>query len=142
MFFKKKTSELKIKNDYNLKGKSYIGYCRGHETLILFLKGKTQKAVTTQFWFLKMGKAILKIQNKNAVKVLNVNSVDDLKKYPNLIVKGEIIIGKDYDTNVPEIEIRLENYYPAVIRLWPNDFQLVEISTPQSFSSEADVITF
>ena len=37
MFFKKKTSELKIKNDYNLKGKSYIGYCRGHETLILFL---------------------------------------------------------------------------------------------------------
>ena len=89
-----------------------------------------------------MGKAILKIQNKNAVKVLNVNSVNDLKKYPNLIVKGEIIIGKDYDTNVPEIEIRLENYYPAVIRLWPNDFQLVEISTPQSFSSEADVITF
>ena len=64
-----------------------------------------------------------------------------LKKYPNLTVKGEIIIGKDYNTKVPEIEIRLENYYSAVIRLWPNDFQPIEILTPQSSFSEADVMT-
>ena len=49
-------------------------------------------------------------------------SKKDLLKYPNLIVDGEITINKE--TSVPEVEIRLDNYFPAVVHLWPADFNL------------------
>ena len=142
MFFKKK-NEIKIVNKHNIKGEIYIGYCRGHETLILFLnfegyKERHKRLLLLNFvCFKKMGKIISKVRNNNAVKLHNVITLNDLKKYPNLVVKDEIIIGKDHNLSVPEIEIRLENYYPAIIRLWPSDFQPFERS---SSYSEAEVI--
>ena len=65
-----------------------------------------------------MGKLFSK---KRDVKVRNVISINDLKKYPNLVVKGEIIIAIDESLKIPEVEIRLDNYFPAVARLWPGD---------------------
>ena len=84
--------------------------------------------------FKKMGKIISKVRNNDAVKLHKVITLNDLKKYPNLVVKGEIIIAKDHNLSVPEIEIRLENYYPAII----SNFQPFESS---SSYSEAKVIT-
>ena len=54
MFFKK--TKIKITNPYKLKGKIYIGYCRGHETLILFadLEGyqeRHKRLLQTNFGF-------------------------------------------------------------------------------------------
>ena len=49
--------------------------------------------------------------------MLNVIRKRDLKKYPNLHLRGEIIIGKDYHSGIPEVNIRFNNYLPAVVRL-------------------------
>ena len=56
---------------------------------------------------------------KKLIEVPNVISKKDLVKYPNLAVKSEIIIKNDPYLKVPEIEIRFEEYHPAIIRLWP-----------------------
>ena len=75
---------------------------------------------------------------KKIIELCNVISKKDLIKYPNFIVKGEIIIKNDPYLNVPEIEIRLEEYPSAIICLWPIDFEL-----NQSFSSysESEIVT-
>ena len=55
--------------------------------------------------------------------------------------KYNVIAKKDLKS-VPEVEIRLENHYRAVGRLWPNDFQPFQISSPICSSyTEAEVIT-
>ena len=42
MFFKTK-SDISIKNPNKLKGRIIIGYCRSHETFIVFIKLKGYK---------------------------------------------------------------------------------------------------
>ena len=75
---------------------------------------------------------------KNLTEVRNVISKKDLIKYPNLTVKGEIIIKNDPYLKVPEIEIRLEECHPAIICLWLNDF---ELNQSLSSYSESEVVT-
>ena len=41
---------------------------------------------------------------------------------------------------VPEVEIKFDNYFPAVAHLWPTDFHLnSQISSP--LSSESEFVT-
>ena len=101
-------------NKDNLKCFVHIGYCKGHETLIA--------------------------RHQERIKVYNVISKKDLLKHPNLIVKGEIIINKEHCMAVPEVKIRLDNYFPAVVGLWPADFIVnSQISLP--LYSESDLVT-
>ena len=69
-------------------------------------------------------------KRSNGIHVLNVISKKDLKRYPNLEVKGEIIIQKYYSSSIPEIYIQSENYFAAVVCVWPNNFDVNRISTP------------
>ena len=45
MFFKKRKPDIQVINKDNLKGSIHIGYCRGHETLILFFNFEGYKQV-------------------------------------------------------------------------------------------------
>ena len=56
------------------------------------------------------------------IEIVNVISKKDLLKYPHLRLKGEIIIRKDFNTNIPDVDLRFENHFPATVRVWPNDF--------------------
>ena len=42
---------------------------------------------------------------------------------------------------IPEVEIRLENYYPAIVCLWPGDYTPARENSCSSYS-ESDVVTF
>ena len=54
------------------------------------------------------------------VEVVNVLS-KEYKEKPHLDVEGEIIVGKHYSFDIPEIDVRFEGYFPARVRLWPYD---------------------
>ena len=61
-------------------------------------------------------------KNKKDIRIVNVITKSDLLKYPNLNLGGEIIIRKDVNCYIPEIDLRFENYFPATVRVWPIDF--------------------
>ena len=61
-------------------------------------------------------------------------------KYPHLRLKGEIIIRKDFNTNVPEVDLRFENYFPATVRVWPNNFDARNTSPIESDISDSQII--
>ena len=61
-------------------------------------------------------------------------------KYPHLRLKGEIIIRKDFNTNIPKVGLRFENYFPATVRVWPNDFDARSASTTESDISDSQII--
>ena len=65
-----------------------------------------------------MGKVISK---KNNVEVINHISINDLKRNPHLVAKDEIIITNDNILKIPEVDIRLDNYFPSIVRLRPGD---------------------
>ena len=47
------------------------------------------------------------------IEIVNVISKKDLLKFPHLNLQREIIITKDVNTCIPEIDIRFEDYFPA-----------------------------
>ena len=53
--------------------------------------------------------------------MVNVITKSDLLKYPHLNLRGEIIVRKDVNSFIPEIDLRFENYFPATVRVWPSD---------------------
>ena len=59
-------------------------------------------------------------------------SKKDLLKYPHLTVKGEIMIRKDFNTNIPEVDLRFENYFPTTVRVWPNNLEARNTSPIES----------
>ena len=66
-----------------------------------------------------MGNVLKKQKN---VEVNNAISEKDLNKYLHLDLKGEIIIRKDNESCLAEIELNFENYFPAFVRVWPNNY--------------------
>ena len=69
---------------------------------------------------------------QRAIEIKNVISVGYLIKFPHLKIRGQIIIKKDYTTSIPEIDLRFENYFPALVRVWPCDFDARNISPAES----------
>ena len=67
--------------------------------------------------------------------MVNVISKRDMIKFPHLNVRGEII-KKDYTSSILEIDLRFQNYFPTVVRVWPSDFDARKISPVESFISE------
>ena len=74
------------------------------------------------------------------IEVFNVISKKDLVKYPHLGLKGEIIIQKNLNTFIPEIELRFENYFPALVHVWPSDFNSRNKSPIESDISNSEII--
>ena len=61
---------------------------------------------------INMGNVFRKRQN---VEVNNGITKKDLNKYPHLDLKGEIIMKKDRDSGIPEIELNFERHFPAFV---------------------------
>ena len=59
--------------------------------------------------------------SKKILEVLNVISKRNLIENLHLDKSGEVIIGLDHLFQIPEIEIRFNGYFPAMVRLWPGD---------------------
>ena len=74
------------------------------------------------------------------IKIVNVISKRDLLRYPHLWLRGEIIIRKHFNTNIPEVDLRFENYFPAAVRGWPSDFNAATISPAESDISFSQII--
>ena len=49
------------------------------------------------------------------IKIVNLLS-KKYKEKPHLDVKGEIIIEKSEALDIPEIELRFDGYFPAIVR--------------------------
>ena len=61
-------------------------------------------------------------------------------KYPHLRHRGEIIVKKDFNTSIPEIDLRFENYFPATVCVWPSDFNARNTSPIESDISDLQII--
>ena len=59
-----------------------------------------------------MGNVFRKGQN---LEVSNDITKKDLNKYPHLDLKGEIIIKKDRNSDIGEIELNFERHFPAFV---------------------------
>ena len=133
MLFKAKY-DITVDNPGKLKGKIIIGYCRAQETFINFIrlqgyKDQYKRLLARKFSHTNNGKRVLK----------NVISKKDLLKYPHLRLKGEIIIRKDFN-NIPEVDLRSENYFPVTVRVWSNDFDARNTSPIESDISDSQII--
>ena len=84
-----------------------------------------------------MGNVFKKQKN---IEIVNIISKKDLLKYPQLRLSGGIIIRKDVNTHIPEIDLRFENYFPATIRVWPSEFSANNISPAESDISFYEII--
>ena len=78
-------------------------------------------------------------KRKNA-EVNNVITKKDLNKYPHLDLKGEIIIKKDRDSGIAEIELNFEKHFPAFFNIWPKDFNIRSISPTESDISFDEIV--
>ena len=79
-------------------------------------------------------------EKQRDTEIVNVISKKDLLKYPHLNLNGEIIIKKDVNTSIPEIDLRFENYFPAVVRVWPSDFNSRNTSPIERDISDSQII--
>ena len=61
-------------------------------------------------------------------------------KYQHLRLIGEIIAKKDFNTSIPEIDLRFENYFAATVRVWPSDFNARNTSLIESDISDSQII--
>ena len=74
-------------------------------------KDQYKRLLARKFLQTNNGKRVLKKQRE--IGIVNVISKKDLLKYPHLNLGGEIIIRKDVNSYIPEIDLRFENYFPA-----------------------------
>ena len=81
-------------------------------------------------------------KKQKSVEVNNVISKKDLSKYPHLDLdlKGEIIIRKDNESCFAEIELNFEKYFPAFVRVWPNNYNARCISPAESDISFEEIV--
>ena len=82
----------------------------------------------------------MKISIKEKLKLVNAIRKKDLLRYPPLKLRGEIIVKKDFNTSIPEIDLHFENYFPATVRVWPSDFNARNISPAESDISFYEII--
>ena len=73
-------------------------------------------------------------------EIFNIISKKDLFKYPHLTLNGEIIIKNDVNTSIPEIDLRFQNYFPAVVRVWPSDLNSRNTSPMERYISDLQII--
>ena len=59
----------------------------------------------------------LRFSKRNSVKIKNL--LPKGPEYQHLALAGEIIIRKDTHFDIPEIEIKIDGYFPSIVRLWP-----------------------
>ena len=85
-----------------------------------------------------MGNAFRK--NKKDIKIVNVITKSCLLKYPHLNLRGEIIVKKDVNSYIPEIDLHFENYFSATVRVWPNDFNASSMCPAESDISFSEII--
>ena len=85
-----------------------------------------------------MGNVFKKKQSE--IEIADFISKKDLLKYPHLNLRGEIIIRKDVNSYIPEIDLRFENYFPATARVWSNDFNASSICPAESDISFSEII--
>ena len=144
-FFKTK-SDITLNNPNKLKGKIIIGYCRGHETFTIFIRLQGYKDQYKRLLPRKFFHTVITIGNmfekkQRDIRIVNVSRKKDLLSYPHLRLRGEIIIRKDFNTSIPEIDLCFENYFLATVCVWPSDFNAKNISLAEShiFFSEAIV---
>ena len=72
-------------------------------------------------------------KNKKNIKIVKVITKKDLLKYQHLNLRGEIIIRKDVNCYIPEIDLCFENYFPATVRVWASDFnEGISVSSAES----------
>ena len=79
-------------------------------------------------------------KKKKEIEIVNVISKKDLLKYPHLRLRGEIIIRKDFNTSIPEVDLRFENYFPETVRVWPSDFDARNTS-PSDISDSQIIVS-
>ena len=65
----------------------------------------------------------LRPSKKKKIEVVNVVSCEKIREKPYLDVSGEILIGKDRLLDIPELDIKFDSYFPAIVCLWPFDRQ-------------------
>ena len=74
------------------------------------------------------------------IEIVIVIRKKDLLKYPHLRLRGEIIVKKDFNTSIPEIDLRFEHYFPATVRVCPSDFDARNTSPIESDISDSQII--
>ena len=79
-------------------------------------------------------------KKQREIEIVNVISKKDLLKYPHLRLRGESIIKNDFNTSIPEVDLRFENYFPATVRVWPSDFDARNTSHIESGISDLQII--
>ena len=62
----------------------------------------------------------LSLSKKN-YKIRVVDILLKGEEFPHLVLRGEIIIKRDNDFDIPEIYINIDGYFPALARLWPQN---------------------
>ena len=58
-----------------------------------------------------------KLSRKNRLKVVDL--IPKGREFSHLVASGEITFNKDSDFDIPEVEINIGCYFPALVRLWP-----------------------
>ena len=79
-------------------------------------------------------------KKQREIEIDNVIREKDLLRYPHLKLRGEIIVKKDFNTSITEIDLHFENYFPATVRVWPSDFNTRNISPAESDISFFEII--
>ena len=57
-----------------------------------------------------------KLSKKNRLKVADL--IPKSREFSQLVASGEIIFKKDCDFDIPEVEINIDGYFQALVRLW------------------------
>ena len=66
---------------------------------------------------------------KPSKKIKIVNLLErKYAEFPHLDVRGEITFKKDVYFNIPEIEIKFDGYFPALVCQWPVGRESPQIS--------------
>ena len=82
----------------------------------------------------------LRPSKKKKIEVVNVVFCEKIREKPYLDFSGELLIGKDHLLDAPELEIKFDCYFPAIVRLWPLDRQTTAKS-PVVFSVDSGLDT-
>ena len=72
--------------------------------------------------------------------MVNVIRKKDLLKYPHLRLRREIIVKKDFNNSIPEIDLRFENYFLVTVCVWPSDFNARNALPIESDISDSQII--
>ena len=57
-------------------------------------------------------------KEKKRRKIKKIDLISEGSEYAHMNVPGKITFDKDADFDIPQVEIRFENYFPVIVRLW------------------------